>query len=113
MRRRQKIALVLFLLCLPGRLFFSEQQAKAAVPESPRHVDSSSPPNPDITASQILLNPLFIAHLLLWIILLSLFVIAVMDVMLKCVFYTCAIGVHMFSSPEHKKKGRYFADDGR
>ena len=52
--------------------FFSEQQAKAAVPESPRHLDSSSPPNPDITTSQILLNPLFIAHLLLWIILLSL-----------------------------------------
>ena len=102
MRRRLKTALVLFLLCSPGRVFFSEQQV---VPEPPDKT-LPHPSSPDtmsaITISRIFLNPLFIAHLLIWIILIAMFVIALVAVMLKFVFYTCAVGVHCFSSYQHR-----------
>ena len=100
MSRRLKTALVLFLLCFPGRVFFSEQQAGPKPPgPSPPHL-----PSPDIATSRILLNPLFIAHLIIWIILIALFAIALVDVMLKCVFYTCAFGVHCFTSCQPRLK---------
>ena len=64
-------------------MFFSEQQAVSEPPDNspPPHL-----PNSNVAISQILLNPLFIAHLLTWIILLSLFVVALMDIMLKLYF---------------------------
>ena len=42
MKRRQKTALVLFLLCMPGRVFFSEQQVVSVSIWPP---DNSPPPH--------------------------------------------------------------------
>ena len=83
MKRRQKTVLVLFLLRLPGRMFFSEQQV---VSESSWPPDKLPPASSDVATSETLLNPLFIAYLIIWIILLSLFVAVLVDVMLKFVF---------------------------
>ena len=89
-------------------MFFSEQQV---VSESSWSPDKLPPPTSGVATSETLLNPLFIARLIIWIILLSLFVAALMDVMLKFVFYTRATSVYFFSSSKRRQKSRYFITD--
>lgn len=96
-KRRVKTALLLFLVCLPGKVFFSEQQTASNAYSScmcdfpSSHISATMQVD---KTSQLFFSPVFVIHLLLMMVLFLLFILSLLDLMFKAVFYGCTIGLY-------------------
>ena len=106
MKKRTKTLFLILLLCLPGKVLFSEQNREAPLSWIPP-TGSNPRGMEDTSITQMLTNPISVATFFVWLSLFVLFVLCLLDLIMKVAFYGCSSSVQWCTSSQHLRACPY------